>query len=103
MQFLLYKDTAKVAVPSIDQPDSDLVKFSDRLMIIKVPGHGYTWTGGGQGYAKITYQIIEIESVKSCETYFDIRGNTALEFRGKDRIDEQGLDLFEDATFFKSH
>lgn len=66
MGFLtLRTDTNKVNVSGIDQPEADMVSYSDGLMIIKVPGFSYSFSAhpslDGMAYAKAEYQVWEVE------------------------------------------
>lgn len=66
MFLTLWKNTQKVRVGGIDQPDADVMQMTDTHLAIKVPGRNYT-SNSNPGiyteYIPVEMQVWEIQKV----------------------------------------
>ena len=83
MTFLtLHKETQKVKVVGVDQPEAEVMDHRGDYIAIKVPGHRYQYGAYSDqsSYAPVEIQVYRIDKVDDTNNYLHIVGERILEF-----------------------
>lgn len=80
MFLTLRKDSQKVSISGIDQPESDVLQIKKDHLAIKVPGRTYNYVGGGTTYIPVEIQIWRIQELKDHGEILSITADKIMEF-----------------------
>jgi len=83
MFLTLRKDTQKVSISGIDQPDADVMQITKDYLAIKVPGRNYTVNmrpGRHTEYIPVEIQVWKIKDQKDYGEVFHLTADKIMEF-----------------------